>query len=397
MITSRRYDLDWLRIIAFTVLVYFHTAIIFIPGGLPVIQNPETSTGLQWFVDISHQFRLALLFFISGVGVAFARRRRTRKEFLLERSQRLLIPLVVGILLVVPPMVYVEKMFLAEFNGTFWQFYPSFFTGGIYPEGNLSWHHFWFIAYLYLYCLLGIRVFHYLGDETNDVARRLRIRGRGPGIYGFIVPLFVVEVSLRVFFPGFRDLIHDWASFFHWFLIFIAGFIVANDEKILDNVEHLRGVSLMFALLSTGFLFAAFYGDGGFKLNPDDEGIVLKYIVYCAVRMVMVWSCILTCLGFAGRFLRISSPILAYLNEAVYPLFILHLTVITLIGYFVVTWDVNLWVKYVFITTMTIVVILTAYHLLIRPFNFMRLLFGVKRRPGRRTAVAPANGQVIEQ
>lgn len=110
-----------------------------------------------------------------------------------------------------------------------------------------------------------------------------------------------------------------------------------------------------------------------------------------------MWSCILTCLGFAGRFLRISSPVLAYLNEAVYPLFILHLTVITVIGYFVVTWDVDLWAKYVFITTMTIAVILAVYHLLIRPFDVMRLLFGVKPRPGRHAAVAPANGQAMEQ
>lgn len=385
MITSRRYDLDWLRIIAFTILVYFHAAIIFIPGGLPMIQNAETSTVLQWFVDISHQFRLALLFFISGVGVAFARRRRTRKEFLRERSQRLLIPLVVGILLIVPPMVYVEKIFLGEFIGSFWQFYPSFFTGGIYPEGNLSWHHFWFIAYLYLYCLLGMWVFERISDETSSIGQALRTRGRGTGVYSFIVPLFVVEVSLRAFFPGFRDLIHDWASFFHWFLIFVAGFIVANDEKILDNVERLRGVSLMLALLSTGLLFTAFYADGEFKLNPADEGIVFKYIAYCAVRMVMMWSCILTCLGYASRFLRISSPILGYLNEAVYPLFILHLTVITLIGYFAVNWEVNLWIKYVFITTTTIVVILIVYHLLIRPFNFVRLLFGVKPRPTQRT------------
>lgn len=95
-ITSRRYDLDWLRVIAFFILIYFHTAVFFIPGGLPMIQNAEVSPGLGVFVDISHQFRLALLFFISGVGVAFARRRRTNTAFLRSEASACLsrLPLV---------------------------------------------------------------------------------------------------------------------------------------------------------------------------------------------------------------------------------------------------------------------------------------------------------------
>lgn len=378
MITSRRYDLDWLRIIAFAVLIYFHAAITFIPDGIPMIQNADTSIALQWFVDVSHQFRLALLFFISGVGVGFARRRRTNREFLAERSRRLLIPLVVGVLLVVPPMVYTEKVFIGAFAGDLWDFYPAFFTKGVYPEGNLSWHHFWFIAYLYLFCLLGMTMFERLADEVNPVTLRLRKLGAGFGVYAFILVLFVVEVCLRAFFPGFRDLIHDWASFFHWFLIFIAGYVVASDERILDNATRLRGVSLAIACASTILLFTGFYEDGQFTLDPSDENIVVIYIAYCAVRMTMVWSCILTCLGFAGRYLRHGSPVLGYLNEAVYPLFILHLTIITVLGYFIVTWNVNLWIKYGVITTGTIVLVLLMYHFLIRPFAWMRLLFGVK-------------------
>ena len=76
---SRRYDLDWLRVIAFLVLIYFHTAIFFVSGGIPMIQNVQTSAVLDVFVNISSQFRLALLFLISGAGVAFAKKRTTNK------------------------------------------------------------------------------------------------------------------------------------------------------------------------------------------------------------------------------------------------------------------------------------------------------------------------------
>ena len=384
MTNARRYDLDWLRIIAFAILVYFHAAIVFVPGGLPLIQNHETSPVLEWLVDFLHQFRLALLFLVSGVGVGFSLKRRSRLRFVAERSVRLLIPLLVGIVFIVPPMVYAEKVFLGAFSGTFFEFYGCVFSSGVYPEGNLSWHHLWFVLYLYLFCLLGLPWFLRLADRTDQLTiRLLDLFSTGAsrlGVYAFVIPLFVVELALRWAFPGFRDLIHDWASFFHWFLIFLAGYMVANHQFLLARITRLRYVSLALAALSTGLLFAGFYGAEGLRLNPDDDRIFIKYILYCAIRMTLVWSCLLTCLGFASHYLRFSNRVLTYLNEAVYPLFILHLTVTIVLSYFVVSWDLNLWAKYLLVTTATIFIILALYHCLIRPWNMMRWLFGVKAR-----------------
>jgi hypothetical protein len=395
MITTRRYDLDWLRIIAFGILIYFHAAIFFIPGGIPMIQNGETSAGLEIFVSVSHQFRLALLFFISGVGVAFAKKRRSDQAFIAERSKRLLIPLAVGILFIVPPMVYTEKLFLGAFTGSFAEFYPLFFTEGVYPTGNLSWHHFWFIVYLYLFCMLGLKVFSWLTVNKNMALNNLAEWGEGYGIYRFIIPLVIVEISLRALFPGFRDLIHDWASFFHWFLIFLAGFVVANYERLLDTACRLRYVSLIGAIFMTCALYYLF---GGTELHADlsDEFIIPKYLSYCFIRMTMVWCSILACLGFAAKYLRFASSLLSYINEAVYPLFILHLTVITLLGYWVVELDWDLWLKYGFITSATIGLVLVFYHFMIRPFNLMRLLFGVKEKAKADTTKLNASAGIDE-
>lgn len=377
MTTSRRYDLDWLRVLAFLILIYFHAAIAFIPGGLPLIQNAEVSQGLDLFVTISAQFRLALLFFISGLGVAFARKNKSTREYLLERSKRLLIPLIVGITLIVPPMVYTEKLFMGAFDGSFLDFYPQFYLGGIYPKGNLSWHHFWFIVYLYLFCLLGIKAFKILDNKQNNLPKKAIQSLKGRGIYTFILPLFVVEVCLRAFFPGFRDLIHDWASFFQWFLVFLAGYVFANHLNLLNSATRLRHWSFVGAITSIVLMFILF---GGMHLNEDprDEWLFPKYLLFCAVRVTIVWTCILSCLGYAGKHLQFTNGVLRYVTEAVYPLFILHLTFITILGYWVVSLEWNLWSKYLFITSGTVFLVLASYHFLIRPFNIMRVLFGVK-------------------
>ena len=386
MITTRRYELDWLRVIAFGVLIYFHAAIFFIPFGLPLIQNEETSIVLEHFVHISSQFRLALLFFISGVGVYFARRKLTERGFIEERSRRLLIPFIVGLLFVVPPMVYTEKVFLGEFQGSLLEFYPLVVTTGVYPQGNLSWHHFWFIAYLYLFCLLAITPFRWLSKLDAAARERLLSRFAGPGLYGLIPILFVAEVLLRWLFPGFRDLIHDWASFTQWFIVFLAGYCIAIRVSLIDDAVRFRRLSLLLAVASTVTLYVLFG-----EPEPDllsFENPLGNYVLWCALRMTMVWCSILTCLGYAGRYLRFSNGVLSYLNEAVYPLFILHLTTLVVFGYFIVGFDWSVGVKYLVLTTSTIAFVLCVYQVAIKPFDVMRLLFGVKPKAPEGDVVA---------
>ncbi len=393
---ERRYDLDWLRVIAFIVLIYFHAAIFFIDGGLPLIQNAEVSIVLTWFVETSHQFRLALLFMIAGAGVAFARRRRTNREFVIERSARLLLPCLVGVLLLVPPMVYVEKRFLGEVDAGYLAFLAErYFTEGVYPDGHLSWHHFWFIVYLYLFCLLGVYLFNLFRRlETSVPGRFAReldaIRQQPLQIYGFVVVLLVPELFLRAIFPGFRDLVSDWASFVHWFLLFLAGFTFATRPFLLDVAESIRQTSLLIALCSLAAMYVLI-GSPDFDVPMHDPLLVQKYVLWCVLRMTFVWTVLLAAFGYAARYLQRGNTALSFLNEAVYPLFILHLTVLVMLGYVIVAMPWSLWMKYLVLTTTTLVIVLATYAVMIRPFNMMRRLFGVKPKPPRMSHLPTAS------
>ena len=87
--TERRHDLDWLRVILFGLLIWFHLGVftfwLFEDGDVPLT--------VLFVVDVMHQWRLAALFLISGMGTAFAFRRRDVKTFLNERLVRLGVPL----------------------------------------------------------------------------------------------------------------------------------------------------------------------------------------------------------------------------------------------------------------------------------------------------------------
>ena len=146
--------------------------------------------------------------------------------------------------------------------------------------------------------------------------------------------------------------------------------------EITSRKEPLKFfLSLAGAALSTGLMHALF---AGFQLTPGEGNQVVAYLVWCTLRITMIWCSILCCIGFAGRYLRFNCRALEYFNRAVYPLFILHLTTQTVLGYYLVRTDWNIWTKYLLLTTVTIVMILFVYNYLIRPFRFMCLVFGVK-------------------
>ncbi len=381
-IVARRSDLDWLRVIAFGLLVYFHAAIAFLPSGLPMIHNAEHSPFLQLFVAFLHQFRLALLFLISGVGVRFALKHRDSRQFLRDRTQRLLPPLAFGVLVLVPPMVFLEKRFLGEFGGNFVEFYAELFTSGFYPSGSLSWHHFWFIAYLFLFCLLGLPVFAYLLGPAGRRGIEKWSRALTPGFRLLlpIVPLAIVEIGLRGAFPGFRDLIHDWASFGHWFLIFLAGFCFASSESLLDRAQAIRHCVLVLAVIMTITLFLQFWQPqrSGFSPIHDGEVTIAAYLWFCVVRVANAWCWLLVCLGFAGVWLQRPGRVLSYLNDAVYPLFCLHLPIVVALAYVIVPMDLSITVKYLSITSATVVLNLGIYELLLRRVGWLRPLVGLK-------------------
>jgi len=392
-IKERRADLDWLRVIAFWLLIYYHAAIAFMPRGIPMIQNADTSPILLVMAGFLHEFRLALLFLISGVGVAFALRHRNKTSFMRDRAVRLLVPLVFGVLVIVPPMIYLEKQFIGAFTGTFVEFYPKFFTEGVYPRGNLSWHHYWFIVYLYLFCLLGWPIFAYFKRAAGQrtLARWSQSLVRGGGLYLAIVPLAVVEILLRAWFPGFPDLIHDWANFSHWFMVFTAGFLLASSRPLLDRTQRLRGLSLALAMISTATMYAQFWlpEKGYFTPLLNGETTVVIYAWFCVLRVANVWFWLLTCLGFAGRYLQRPSRLLTYLNGAVYPLFCLHLTIIVAMGYVIVPLDWSILTKYLAITTGTIVISLGAYELLWRRIAWLRPLLGLKPLHAGKSKIRP--------
>ena len=155
----------------------------------------------------------------------------------------------------------------------------------------------------------------------------------------------------------------------------LAGFLVVSHERMQASIERLRWLSLPMGLVLVGcsiFLLT---------LEKGPAFGTWRYALGWGSRALGSWCWVLAFLGFGSKHLKLSTPFLTYANEAVLPFYILHQTVLLSVGFFVVQWAIPDLLKWLIIVPISFVIIMTLYEFLVRRFNVMRVLFGMKPLP----------------
>ncbi len=375
---QRRHDLDWLRLIAIVILLFFHTGMWFNQWGWHV-KNSETSTTFQYWMIWSHYFRMPLLLFISGAGTFMALGKRTPKQFAGERFRRLFIPLVFGMFVVVPPQIYYEH--IKEY-ASYWDFYKTVFNFIPYPEGSFSWHHLWFILYLLVYSLLALPLLRFLRSPRSESFKNVALRLLGIPAGILVIPsafILITQIILRPYFPEeTHDLIHDWAFFTFYFLFFVMGIICYSIPKLWDAIGASRKYLLITMLFSLIPFYACYFHFRGLIELPWSIDFIET--TFDVTAIFVSWFTVITIIAYGQHYLNKPHPWLTKVNEGLYPFYILHQTVIIAIGYYVCQWDLSISAKYWTIAFLTLASCTLFYLFLIRPFNVMRFLFGVKAK-----------------
>lgn len=372
----RRYDLDWLRVLVFLLLILYHVGMFFVPWEWH-IKNKQLYQWLEFPMLFVNQWRLPVLFVISGMGTSYALAKRNGYQFAAERIKRLLLPLVVGILLIVPPQVYFERLSRGEFTGSFWDFWPSHAFLGIYPEGNFSWHHLWFLPYLLVFSLLATPLFLYLRRHpSHEFFHWLEQQVKRPiGLLWFVLPLLVTHIFLRPYFPVTHALLGDWYALVHYGILFLYGFVlIMIKDAFWETVRQNRRAFLMLGILSFGcWLLPIFSSNDSIWLESSRA----------LIKVVNCWSWILVLFGYAAHYLNRRSTTLTFANQAVYPFYILHQTITVSLGFYIKDLDWPFGSKAFFLVGGTFIISWVLYECFIRRIAFLRPLFGLKKEIGK--------------
>lgn len=367
----RRYDLDWLRVLVFGLLIFYHVGMFYVPWGWH-IKNDVIYGGLRWPMIFVNQWRLPILFVISGMGTAFALGHRSTWAFVKERYIRLAIPLAVGMLMIVPPQVYIERVVHGAFAGSYWEWWTGPAFDGIYPSGNLSWHHLWFLPYLFIYSLILGPVFIWIRTKfTNKLITFGKRLAAKPGLlYLFVIPLYLYESLLEPFFDITHNLIHDWFNFVSSLTLFFFGFLLINmGDKLWDAIHKLRFIAPVIGLIG-------FFGQLIIWFNFEDS--VTVHFTEALLKTTYLWSAIITIFAWAAIGLNKPSKWIAYANRAVYPFYIFHQTLTIIIGYFLLQVEYPFAVEFTLMVAGTFLGSWLLYEGIVLRTKVTRVMFGVK-------------------
>jgi glucan biosynthesis protein C len=232
---QRRFDLDWLRVLAFSAVFFYHCGRFF-DGGWWHIKNSTTSALVDALKAIFDLWGMPLIFLISGASIYFALRPGGAARFLRDRVWRLLVPLAFGILVLAPPQIYLTRLTHGEFQGSFLEFLPLYFQDWRIWDGNFAWSgvHLWYLEDLFLFTLVLLPLFAALKSQSG---RRLtqslgRASTRPGAIFMWVLPLVLLLILIDPFGilrPGFSEDITR-LLVFPPFLVY--GFLVFSDSCI---------------------------------------------------------------------------------------------------------------------------------------------------------------------
>jgi glucan biosynthesis protein C len=391
-VVARRHDLDWLRVLAILTVFVFHSGRFFDQEGWHV-KNATTYFGVEVWTYFLGGWLMPLIFLISGASIFYALGKGGAGKFVKDRTLRLLVPLLVGACTHIAFQVYVEYRFQHRFSGAFWAFLPRYFHGWREFGGNFAWYgiHLWYLMALYLFSLACLPLFLWLGKGAGR--RLLNWLGRLAAKPG-VVYLLALPGTLMVPYldPGGILTRRDWGG---WGLpiyipFFLAGFLFVSHEGLQLRIRQQRWLSLVAAM----GLFGALLAVGSTHRDLVFGSSVYK--LFYALFSLFSWSSVLAILGFGMQYLTTNSRFLRYANEAVLPFYILHQTVLISVGYLVVRRPIPDLLKFILIATISFAITMLLYELLIRRFNVMRFLFGM--RPVKKaSAVRPQEARPVAQ
>ena len=380
---TRRYDLDWIRVLAFGLLVFYHVGMYYVTWDWHV-KSPAAGPALEPLMMLTAPWRLSLLFFISGAASAMLFRKRP-DGYLRERTRRLLLPLVFGMLVLVAPQSYyevVEKLPGGYHDGflAFYQRYLAADPGFCRADDCLdvpTWNHLWFLAYLWVYvgiAWLALRVAAKLGlDGLGNVRFRRAIAGSAV-LWAPLAWLVIARVALLDRFGSTHALIGDWYNHAQYLPLFLLGFAAARAEQFWDAVRRMRWPALALALGTYAFL-AWYFGAAGFGEGHAPPPLLLD--TQRVMWAVNQWAAIVAILGFGQALRHADNRTLRYLVPAVLPVYMLHQTVIVVVAHNLQPLRIPPLIEGPLLVAVTFACCFAGYEA-VRRVGWLRPLFGLK-------------------
>jgi hypothetical protein len=393
---NRRHDIDALRVLAFGLLILYHVGMFYVAEWDWHVKSAYQSEWLQLPMLLSNQWRMPLIFLISGLAINFIRHKYSTTQFVARRAWRLLLPLVVGMAFVVPPQAYFEALGKGLVEPGFLAFMARYLTFQQFPEGawggveiaTWTWNHLWYLPYLFAYTLVLVPVARLI-DGPAAAAKQTFRRMRGATL--LLLPVLPLMVYGHFIYPRFPYISHaffdDWYAHAQYFTFFLYGFLLGRDEGLWAELARLRKPVLLLAAIMFLLLLTVRARAGETNGFWVDQAVAA--VVYCNR-----WFWIAAVLGWGHHLLNRPMKWLPYATEAVYPWYILHQTITVIAGVYLSRLSLGPVLEPALVLAATIGGCFALHEYVIRRTPLLRPAFGLAAR-GRPVQIAAGSCETV--
>lgn len=388
-IDTRRYDIDWLRSLAFILLIFYHIGQFYVADWGWHVKSAYLSDFLKNIMLLVNQWRMPLIFLISGIALSLIEPKVTRLKLLNIRFTRVLLPLLFGMFLIVPPQVYFELVQSEGYSASYFEFLTLYldFSTEQYAEhqllssrtglsfGLLTYNHLWYLLYLFTYTLVYIAIKPLLVNINWQ-----KITGNVSAVTIVAIPFSLVlfyDLTLLRYFPDDTFvLIGDWYNHAFYFTAFMLGYALAKSPPVWQTLINHRKTWLMLAIISYSLVIIRFNRALGFDVDYNNSSMMMQLLIN------IIWSgnkvfWLLTVLGYSGAYLNKKHPLLTYMNDAVLPWYILHQSLIIIFAMWLAKFELGPIFEPTFLILLTFAGCAIGYEI-IKRFVVTRFIFGLK-------------------
>ena len=307
----RKHYIDNLRWLAILLLIPYHAAQAFNSWGEPNYICFNSNRAISSIIVFFSPYFMPLLFLLAGMSTKFALQKRTYAQYAAERTKRLLVPFIFGVLTFVPIMTFLADKYNFGYNGGFFEHYKVFFTkltDFTGADGGFSLGQFWFLLYLFVISLIAVAMI----AAQKKLAPKLEINA----------PLWIVCL-LGLPLPLLHELLSVGGKSLAEFLyIFLVGYYVFSNDKVIEKLEKFRVIFVAVGLIA-GVMNVYLF------LWCETKHTTLNTVT----NFITEWAMVLALMGAGKKRLDFSGKISGFMSKRSFAFFSFHFIWVIVLQY----------------------------------------------------------------
>jgi len=357
---SRKYFIDNIRSVTVIIVIVYHVAYLFNSAG--VVSNIG-KTGIPAFDTLCYfvyPWLMTIMFLAAGISARYALQKRAVKQFLKERTQKLLIPFIGGIFLLGWITGWVTNQYNDIFAGSYVPAFIKYLIFCFIGMGPL-----WFNMELLIVSLV-LLIFYKI--DKNDRITALAGKANIFVLLFLFLPFWGSSFLLNMpLVTVFRNGIY--------LFVFLAGYYFFSQEKIIEILARfsipLLITGIILGVVEVYYFYGKNFADNNFLQHP--------------LTNVYSWIMMMAILGCSQKHFNKTNKFTDYIKSRSFFWYLCHYPIMVFIAY-ILTSFLKLPIIYnyflLLVLAFGVTIIFCEIIRLIPVLNY--LLFGIKNKSKER-------------